>query len=525
MIRPNGIAPRPGPLPQHATRALAHMRRHMQDSITLTELAAASGISERALLRQFERFLGVSPMAHLKRMRLNAAHSALQQSDPGTTISDIAGRCGFTHLGRFATEYHKAFGQLPSVTLRHKPQDSSHAGNGARASVAMPFTTRLLPSLLVLPLRTETLEERRVAQELMELVTATLSRTRVANVTFADPMLAVSRQLARAPKQRTETEYCMHGRVVRRNEQARVTLWLMDGLGRHVWGDSYDGQADDLFDLLQRAAGSALCGVVRGIAGAELDRIRSKDPHALAARETILRAAPVWLKIDVDSSCRAFTLATRAMQMDPDDALPVAVAAYAQARLLNGAKVDSPDATRRLASDLSCRAAALDEGDPVVVTARAAVATLLNASEEVYALVDRALAMDPTSGWAWERKGFQLCWDRPDEAIPCFNRALQLYGPHIPRDNCFLGIGQAHIASARIPEAISWMHKTLVENPRAHLPVARLICLEEGAGRVSAARQWADHLNREHPDLTRAQLTRLYPTECFDRLVQADVFP
>lgn len=525
MIKPNCITPRPGPLPQRAKRALAHMRLHMQDRITLTDLAAACGISERALLKQFERFLGVSPMAHLKKMRLNAAHSALQQSDAGTTISEVAGRCGFTHLGRFATEYHKAFGELPSDTLRRKLEDYSHAGNGACASVAMPFTTRLLPSLLVLPLRTETLEERRVAQELMELVTARLWRTRVASVTFADPMIAVSRQLARAPKERTETQYCMHGRVVRRNEQVRVTLWLMDGLGRHVWGDSYDGQVDDLFDLLQRAADGALCGIVRGIAGAELDRIRSKEPHALAARETILRAAPVWLKIDADSSCRAFTLATRAMHMDPDDALPVAVAAYAQARLLNGGKVDSLDETSRLAFDLSCRAAALDEGDPVVVTARAAVATLLNASEEANALVDRALAMDPTSGWAWERKAFQLCWDRPDEAIPCFNRALQLYGPRIPRDNCFLGIGQAHIAGARIPEAMSWLRKTLVENPRAHLPVTRLICLEEGSGRVSAARQWADYLNREHPDLTRAQLTRLYPTECFDRLVQADILP
>ena len=88
----------------------------------------------------------------------------------------------------------------------------------------MPFTTRLLPSLLVLPLRPETLEERRVAQELMELVTATLSRTRVATVTFADPMASVSRQPEWAPKERTETQYCLHGRVVRRNGQVRAML-------------------------------------------------------------------------------------------------------------------------------------------------------------------------------------------------------------------------------------------------------------------------------------------------------------
>ena len=143
--------------------------------------------------------------------------------------------------------------------------------------------------------------------------------------------------------------------------------------------------------------------------------------------------------------------------------------------------MESLDATGRLAFDLSCRAAALDDGDPLVVTARAAAATLLHAEqagEEADALVDRALAMDPTSGWAWERKAFLLCWDRPDEAIPCFNRALQPHGPHILWDNCFMGIGQAHIAGDRMPEAIRWMRRAHIENPRAHLPVARLVCLE-----------------------------------------------
>ena len=246
-------------------------------------------------------------------------------------------------------------------------------------------------------------------------------------------------------------------------------------------GATNDGRTDDLFDLLQRAANNALCGAVRGIGGAELDRIRGKEPHARAARETILQAAPVWLKIDADSSRSTFALASRAMDMDPDGALPVAVAAYNQARLFNGGKVESLDATGRLAFDLSCRAAALDDGDPLVVTARAAAATLLHAEqagEEADALVDRALAMDPTSGWAWERKAFLLCWDRPDEAIPCFNRALQPRGLHIPRDNCFMGIGQAHIAGDRMPEAIRWMRRAHIENPRAHLPVARLVCLE-----------------------------------------------
>ena len=71
----------------------------------------------------------------------------------------------------------------------------------------------------------------------------------------------------------------------------------------------------------------ARCGVVPGIGGAELARIHRKDPEGLAAREMILQALPVLLKIDRDSIRQVFAIASRAMEMDHDDALPVAVAA------------------------------------------------------------------------------------------------------------------------------------------------------------------------------------------------------
>jgi len=74
---------------------------------------------------------------------------------------------------------------------------------------------------------------------------------------------------------------------------------------------------------------------------------------------------------DLDAFC--------AMEMDPDDALPVAVAAYCQARLFADAATASPAATRSLAHHLVRRAGALDAGDPLVTTARAAVGTCARA--------------------------------------------------------------------------------------------------------------------------------------------------
>ena len=518
------LAPSPA-LPQHVKRALAYLRANMAEKVTLAELATECRISQRALLKQFERFLGISPIAHLRHMRLSAARAELQQSDGTVSTSEVASRCGFTHLGRFATEYRVAFGELPSATLRRAAgsADKGTIGNECRASASLPFVARQRPSLIIRPLCTETIQERHIAQELMEQLAATMSRTSVASVTFADPTGVNLRPTVRLPRECAAAEYCLNGRLIQRDARIRVTLWLVDTKGRHVWGDSYDGSSGSAFDLLQRIVDAAVCGVVPGVSGAEIERIHRKDPDALAAREMILQALPVLLKIDWDSSRKVFAIASRAMEMDPDDALPVAVAAYCQARLFNDAATASPIATRSLAHHLVRRAGALDDGDPLVTTARAAVATLSRSDDDAEALVERALAMDPTSGWAWERKGFLLWCNKPDVAIACFHRALQLHGPFMPRDNCFLGIAQAHEAAGRIDEAARWARCAVAENPRASLPKRLLICYEDRLGRRLAARQLADQLCREHPDVSVSRLAHAHPGLCLDVLLRAGV--
>ena len=57
-------------------------------------------------------------MAYLQELRIVAAHRDLLEADARQGIADVALRWGFTHLGRFAADYRKRFGQLPSQTLK-----------------------------------------------------------------------------------------------------------------------------------------------------------------------------------------------------------------------------------------------------------------------------------------------------------------------------------------------------------------------------------------------------------------------
>ena len=44
----------------------------------------------------------------------------LTARDEGKTVTVIAKQHGFLHLGQFAIEYRKMFGESPSETLRHR---------------------------------------------------------------------------------------------------------------------------------------------------------------------------------------------------------------------------------------------------------------------------------------------------------------------------------------------------------------------------------------------------------------------
>ena len=99
-------------------RAIAEMRAHLTEPITVPEIAEAAGVSVRGLQMAFIRQLDVAPLLHLRQLRLEAARSALvDEATVGTTIADIARRFGYANSGRFSTHYRDEYGEAPSATL------------------------------------------------------------------------------------------------------------------------------------------------------------------------------------------------------------------------------------------------------------------------------------------------------------------------------------------------------------------------------------------------------------------------
>jgi AraC-like DNA-binding protein len=112
--------PRGDVTPRTLRRAIAYADENTHRAVTVQEMAAAAGVRPRALQVAFRRYRDTTPSQYARQVRLERAHRDLQAADPttGVTVTMIATRWGFAHLGRFSTDYRAVYGTTPSHTLR-----------------------------------------------------------------------------------------------------------------------------------------------------------------------------------------------------------------------------------------------------------------------------------------------------------------------------------------------------------------------------------------------------------------------
>lgn len=98
-------------------RAEDLMRSRLGALVGAIDLCRELGVSDRTLRLAFRERFGVGPMAYFKCLRLNAVRSQLR-ADPAAAVAAAARAFGFHHLGNFAADYRRLFGERPSETPR-----------------------------------------------------------------------------------------------------------------------------------------------------------------------------------------------------------------------------------------------------------------------------------------------------------------------------------------------------------------------------------------------------------------------
>jgi TolB-like protein len=380
---------------------------------------------------------------------------------------------------------------------------------------ALPLPDK--PSIAVLPF--ENLsgdpEQDYFADGMVEEIITVLSRMRwlfviARNSSFVYKHRAVDvKQVGRE----LGVRYALEGSVRRAGNKVRITGQLIDtATGNHIWASRYDGALSDVFDLQDRIAESVVGAIQPSILTAEMERSARKRPDSLVAYDYVLRALPLVWSLNRTQSESAQVLLDRALSVEPDYPLALSLAAWCHAQRVVYNWTDALSDEREVALHLAQRAAAISRDDPMVLAILGAAHTIVRDFDMAAEHLERALSLDPSSAWAWNRSGWlNVHREQPELAIQQFERAIRL-SPFDPAAFvCFFGIADAHFLKGKYEEAIKWSQKGLNQQPAAAWHLRVLVPALIYAGRIEEASHAFRSMMEHYPGLTIGKVRSALP--------------
>lgn len=104
--------------------AIAFIQRHLDEQLTLSNLAGHVGYSPYHFVRLFKESTGLSPMQYASALRLQRAKELLLKTD--LPIREIGLEIGQQSLGTFTTRFTQRVGVTPSLFRQSPPQANDH---------------------------------------------------------------------------------------------------------------------------------------------------------------------------------------------------------------------------------------------------------------------------------------------------------------------------------------------------------------------------------------------------------------
>jgi TolB-like protein len=372
----------------------------------------------------------------------------------------------------------------------------------AAASPALPLPDK--PSIAVLPFANMSgdPEQEYFVDGMVEEIITALSRIRWLFVIARNSSFSYKGQSpdVRQVGRELGVRYVLEGSVRKGGNRVRITGQLIDAAtGAHIWADRFDGSLEDVFELQDKVA-SSVAGVIEpALQAAETARSAGRPTNDLTAYDLYLRAYAMVLS-STRQTPEALRLMEQAIARDPGYGPALAWAAYCCFRLLRDGRSEEPAADRRKGADFARRALEVAGDDPgVLVNAAFALAYFGEDIGAMMALVDRALALNPSYGRGWSISGSLRVWaGQADIAIEHVEAALRL-SPRARVANSFSVIGRAHFFARPFNEAVPKLLLAIQEDPSNPHPYRALAATYAHLGRLDDAREIVERLRALTP--------------------------
>jgi TolB-like protein len=325
--------------------------------------------------------------------RITAARRAVGDSGAAQTLIRTFARKGVRFIGDVREEGRPA-ALAPDITAEP-----------GRPELALPAK----PSIAVLPFQNMSgdPEQEYFADGMVEEIITALSRIRWLFVLARTSSFTYKGQAIDVKQVGCElgVRYLLEGSVRKAGNRVRIAGQLIDAeTGAHLWADRFDGSLEDIFDL-QDTVASRVAGVIEpALQAAETARSASRRTSDLSAYDLYLRAFALF------SSHRmrqALALLEEAIARDPHYGPALGLTAQCCQHLATGFNAPDRDAIRPKGIDFARRAIDAAGDDPgVLADAAMALAVLGEDIDPMIALVDRALAFNPSFARGWYISGF-----------------------------------------------------------------------------------------------------------------------
>ena len=372
----------------------------------------------------------------------------------------------------------------------------------------------LKPSIAVMPFAnlSNDPEQDYFAEGIVEEIVASLARFKSLFVIAAGANLLANGQLI-SPQdaaRRLGVRYLLKGSVRKASERIRITVHLVEAVsGMEVWTDTLDDMMADIFALQDRVA-EYVAGVLETTVQDQDILKASERPTAnMNSYDFYLRSMQHFRLSRKDDMRKSIDLLDRAIELDPTYAVALSQSCVCHRQMVDHGWADDIEQCRRRGLELVERALAVAGTDArVLAQVAASLPGLEGGMDRANRLVERAIALNPSSSFVWLISGsLHLRNGQPDIAAAHLETSMRLDAISSSTN----AYSRMYMASARFQQGRFDEAMTLFETTSLRLPVSYII-LASLYGYLGKPQKTVDALShfRSLSEISIENLTRIF---------------
>ncbi|MDH5177256.1 MAG: tetratricopeptide repeat protein [Gammaproteobacteria bacterium] len=265
------------------------------------------------------------------------------------------------------------------------------------------------------------------------------------------------------------TRFIVGGSVRRFQDSVRITVQLVDAAtNRQVWGNTYKGKLDDIFDIQEQVAQQIVEALKLKLSFSEKVSLTKRQTVNAQAYDLYLKGQEYLYRMTKRSVEYSIQLFEKAIELDPRYAAAYANASSAYGQLYQ--MFSRQDAYQQKAQELSFKALMYDSNLAEAYRAMGLSYSLSGKFEEAEAACRKAIELDPDDFLAyWTLGRIQFSQGNLPQALDQFNKVVELkpafYAayPYIEQTCRALGRTQEALAASR--RVLELLPDYLLQNP------------------------------------------------------------